>query len=37
MTELSTERLLLRGFKETDLDDLYKFLLQLKDDEFSLP
>ena len=32
--ELFTERLFLRTFQETDLDDLYEFLSQLEDDEF---
>ena len=34
MKEIRTGRLLLRPFKESDYDDLYEFLLQLKDDEF---
>lgn len=34
MKELSTERLLLRPFQESDYDDLFEFLSQLKDDEF---
>ncbi len=32
--EILTDRLILRQFREEDLDDLYEFLLQLKDDEF---
>ena len=32
--ELFTERLYLRPFQETDLDDLYEFLSQLENDEF---
>ena len=32
--ELFTERLILRPFQETDLDDLYEFLSQLENDEF---
>ncbi len=32
--ELITERLILRPFQETDLDDLYEFLSQLENDEF---
>ena len=32
--ELITERLILRSFQETDLDDLYEFLSQLENDEF---
>ena len=32
--EIRTERLILRPFKESDYDDLYEFLSQLKDDEF---
>ena len=32
--ELFTERLILRSFQETDLDDLYEFLSQLENDEF---
>lgn len=31
---IRTERLLLRPFRETDYDDLYEFLSQLRDDEF---
>ena len=31
---INTERLILRPFKETDYDDLFEFLSQLKDDEF---
>lgn len=34
MKEIITERLILRGFKETDYDDLYEYLSQLRDDEF---
>lgn len=34
MNILCTERLVLRPFKETDYDDLFAFLVQLKDDEF---
>ena len=34
MNEIRTERLILRPFKESDYDDLYEFLSQLKDDEF---
>ena len=34
MEEISTERLLLRPFFETDYDDLFEFLSQLKYDEF---
>ena len=34
MKELATKRLILREFKETDYDDLYEYLLQLRDDEF---
>ena len=34
MKEIRTERLLLRPFKESDYDDLFEFLFQLKDDEF---
>ncbi len=32
--EIRTERLLLRPFGESDYDDLFEFLYQLKDDEF---
>ncbi|MBQ6595348.1 MAG: GNAT family N-acetyltransferase [Clostridia bacterium] len=32
--EIRTGRLLLRPFRETDFDDLYEFLAQLRDDEF---
>jgi len=32
--ELITERLILRPFQETDLDDMYEFLSQLENDEF---
>ena len=31
MKEIRTERLVLRPFKETDLDDLYDILLQLEE------
>lgn len=34
MDEIRTERLILRPFRESDYDDLYEFLSQLKDDEF---
>ena len=34
MNEIKTERLILRPFRESDYDDLYYFLSQLKDDEF---
>ncbi len=34
MKEIRTERLLLRQFQESDYDDLFEFLSQLKDDEF---
>lgn len=34
MKEIRTARLLLRRFKESDYDDLFEFLFQLKDDEF---
>ena len=34
MREIRTDRLLLRPFRETDLDDLYEFLSQLEHDEF---
>ena len=34
LKEIQTARLLLRPFRETDLDDLYEFLSQLRDDEF---
>lgn len=34
MNELKTERLLLRPFRETDLEDLYELLSQRRDDEF---
>ena len=34
MKEIRTRRLILRPFAETDYDDLYEFLSQLKDDEF---
>ena len=32
--ELTTKRLLLRPFRETDHGDLYEFLSQLENDEF---
>ena len=34
MREIQTKRLLLRPFRESDYDDLYEFLSQLRDDEF---
>ena len=34
MQEIRTRRLILRPFAESDYDDLYEFLSQLKDDEF---
>ena len=34
MKEISTQRLILREVKETDPNDLFEFLLQLKDNEF---
>ncbi len=34
MREIRTSRLLLRPFRESDYDDLFEFLSQLKDDEF---
>lgn len=34
METIVTERLVLRPFRETDYDDLYEFLSQLRDDEF---
>ena len=34
MEEIVTERLVLRPFRESDYDDLYEFLSQLRDDEF---
>ena len=34
MEEMMTERLILRPFRESDYDDLYEFLSQLRDDEF---
>lgn len=34
MKPIKTERLLLRPFRESDYDDLFEFLSQLKDDEF---
>ena len=33
MTEIKTERLLLRQFRKSDYDDFYEFLSQLRDDE----
>lgn len=33
-TEVITDRLILRVFRETDYDDLYEFLSQLREDEF---
>ena len=32
--EIRTERLILCRFRESDYDDLFEFLFQLKDDEF---
>ena len=32
--EIQTKRLLLRPFREEDYDDLYEFLVQLKNDAF---
>ena len=32
--EIKTVRLLLRGFRESDYDNLFEFLSQLEDDEF---
>jgi len=32
--EIRTPRLVLRKFRETDYDDLFEFLFQLRDDEF---
>ena len=32
--QIETERLILRKFEETDYDDLFEYLVQLKDDEF---
>ena len=34
MEEIYTKRLVLRKFKESDYDDLYEFLSQLRDNEF---
>ncbi len=34
MQEISTERLVLRAFRESDYDDLFEFLSQLEDNEF---
>ena len=34
MSVIKTGRLILRPFTETDYDDLYEFLSQLRDDEF---
>lgn len=34
MEEITTRRLVLRQFRETDYDDCYEFLSQLRDDEF---
>ena len=34
MQDITTERLVLRAFRETDYDDLYEYLSQLKDNEF---
>lgn len=34
MKIINTERLVLRPFQESDYDDLFAFLVQLKDDEF---
>ena len=34
MKEIITERLVLRQFKDSDYDDLYGYLSQLRDDEF---
>ena len=34
MKTITTERLVLRPFRESDYDDLYEFLSQLRDDEF---
>lgn len=34
MTQLTTERRLLRPFREDDYDDLFACLRQLRDDEF---
>jgi hypothetical protein len=32
MEQIRTERLVLRPFRESDYDDLFEFLSQLKDD-----
>lgn len=34
MREIRTERLILRKFRESDYDDLFEYLAQLKDNEF---
>ena len=34
MKEIRTKRLLLRPFRESDYDDLFEFLYQLRDDEY---
>ncbi len=34
MREIKTDRLLLRGFRESDYDDLFEYLSQLENDEF---
>ena len=34
MVGIETERLILRGFEESDYDDLFEFLSQLENDEF---
>ncbi len=34
MNTITTQRLILRKFRETDYDDLFEFLSQLADDEF---
>ena len=34
MKEIRTKRLLLRPFRESDYDDLFEFLFQLREDEF---
>lgn len=34
MKSINSERLILRSFEETDYDDLYEFLSQLRDNEF---
>ena len=34
MEKIDTERLILRPFAESNYDDLFEFLDQLKDDEF---